>query len=126
MTKLVSGTYECKWHFTDSGGTDSNLMDLTFYSNDPNKSGYNDLNDGTTQVQQIAGIGDEAYWFQAVQGLATPTLVAHKGDATCVVDVPADPADTTIKYTGSLNIDPADAKDFVLKMAPLCTEIFRN
>lgn len=119
-----STTYSCKWLYTGADGTSSNGMQLTFYVADGDKSNYDDLNDGTVQAQPISAIGDEAYWFQAVEGMATPTLVAHKGSSTCVVDAPADPADTTIKYTGSLNIDPSDAKDFVVKMGTLCTEIF--
>ena len=121
-----STTYNCAWDFVGADGSADNDIHLTFYMADDDKSSYENLNDGTVQTTPLSGVGDEAYWFQAVAGGATPTVVAHKGSATCVIDAPADPADTTITYTPPLNVSSGDAATFAVKMGVICTEIFAN
>jgi len=101
------------------------------YDNDSDLSAYNNLHlngqGGSGTDQSISGIGDKAYWNEALDGKSPPELIAHKGNITCVIQSP-DPPDTTCKSTtdqsGLPAFAPADALAYVQLMGKVCNDIF--
>jgi hypothetical protein len=111
--------------FADSGEG----IKVERYDNDASKSSYNNLhgNDAGSTDHSIQGVGDEAYWNEAIDGKAPPELIAHKGNVTCVIQSP-DPPDTTCKTTDDGSGIPAfsnsDALAYVQLMAKVCNDVF--
>jgi hypothetical protein len=107
----------------DGGQLDMQVL----YGADADKSLYNQENGGSTH--SIAGIGDEAYWVEAVPGASIPELLAHKGDETCIVS-PPEPPDTTCKTTPSTEspliytVADSDALASVQLMGTVCDDVF--
>jgi len=92
--------------------------------NDADKTSYNNLA-GTTD-HQLSGVGDEAYWNEALAGNSPPYLVAHKGVVTCVIGSEA-PPDTTMKTTlngAPFTVTDEDALAYVNLMGKVCNDIF--
>ncbi len=74
----------------------------------------------------ISGVGDAAFWFEPVPGHTTPQLASYKGSVACDV-APADPADTTLVYTGTppiVTVADSDAAAYAQKEAALCRDVF--
>ncbi len=117
VTPVVNNPGECSWYGGD--------IKIDIYANDPTQKYYqNPVNGpGTTPV---TGVGDQAQWFAPVPGATTPWVEAHKGSTTCTVS-PADPAETTIPYTGTpplVTIATADSVAYAAKEGVLCNDIF--
>jgi hypothetical protein len=102
----------------DGGG-----LTVSISPNDTTKKDYSDLGHGPA----LAGVGDEAMWFQPFAGATIPTVVSHQGSTTCTVQVGADVPTTTIDYTGKdpfFKITPTHAAAYAAKMGVLCAEVF--
>ena len=113
--------------FADSGEG----VKVEHYDNDANLISYNNLHQdgggGSGPDHAISGVGDMAYWNEALDGKAPPELIAHKGHVTCVIQSP-DPPDTTCKSSTDQSGLPvfaeADAEAYVQLLAKVCNDIF--
>ena len=113
--------------FADSGEG----IKVEHYDNDANLTSYNNLHQdgggGSGPDHQLQGVGDMAYWNEAIDGKAPPELIAHKGNVTCVIQSPM-PPDTTCKTTDDGSGIPAfaesDALAYVQLMAKVCNDVF--
>ena len=118
-----TGIGECHINF---GGSDSGVTDLPvdYYLNDSALTAYNTLSGGNDH--QISGIGDQAYWNEAVDTESPPQLSAHKGSVTCTIQSNA-PPDTTMKTTaGGLvgyTVTDSDALAYVQLMGKICNDV---
>lgn len=113
-----SGIGECVWH--NSGEP----VQVDYYPQDNDKSSYMNLSNGNDHA--ISGIGDEAYWNEAVDGKSAPQLSARKGTTTCVIQS-NDPPDTTMKVTqngATYTVTDADALAYVQLMGKVCNDVF--
>jgi hypothetical protein len=76
---------------------------------------------------ELAGVGDAAYWNEPAPGQSTPQLEARKGAETCFIQS-NNPPDTTLKTTGTapygLTVTDADALAYVQLMAKVCEDVF--
>ena len=117
-----SSYFACVFHF--SGGSGS--FSFTWDPGDAGLSSYNTLKGNADHA--ISGIGDMAYWNEAVPGHTSPSLEAHKGNATCTIQS-NDPPDITMKASPASGIyqmtvtDP-DALAYVQLMGKVCNDIF--
>jgi hypothetical protein len=112
--------FECAWN--------QGAITVTVYLGDTTDKYYNDQasNAGPDGSGSLS-VGDKAVWFQPVPGRTVPAIVSHEGSNTCVVQLSADPPDTTVAYTGSapfFTVKPADAEAYAAKEGQLCTEVF--
>ncbi|MGH2464393.1 MAG: hypothetical protein ACRDGI_02945 [Candidatus Limnocylindrales bacterium] len=108
--------------YTFSGGTTT--FSFTWAPDDSDLSSYNTLKGNADHA--ISGVGDEAYWNEAIPGRSTPSLEAHKGDATCSIQA-NDPPDVTEKTTqgnAEFTVTDADALAYVQLMGKVCTDVF--
>lgn len=113
--------------FADSGEG----IKVEHYDDDAAKTAYNNLHldggGGSGTDHPLQGVGDEAYWNEALDGKAPPELIAHKGNITCVIQSP-DVPDTTCKTTDDGSGLPAfaesDAEAYVQLMAKVCNDVF--
>jgi hypothetical protein len=113
-----TGIGECLFH---NAGQD---VVIDYYTNDADQSSYKTISTGNDQ--QIAGIGDEAFWNEAVPGRTPPELAARKGNETCVIQS-NDPPDTTLKTTptaSGFTVSDADALAYVQLMGKVCNDVF--
>jgi hypothetical protein len=114
--------YACGYQF--SGGTTS--FSLTWDPGDAGLDSYNTLKGNADHP--VSGIGDMAYWNEAVADHTSPDLEAHKGNATCTIQS-NDPPDVTMKTTPATGIyqftvTDADALAYVQLMGKVCNDIF--
>ena len=70
----------------------------------------------------------QAYWNEAVAGISIPSISAHKGNVTCVIQ-PPDPPDSTCKTVTGDNplgyaITEADATTFAQLLGKVCNDVF--
>ena len=114
--------FACGYQF--SGGTTS--FSLTWDPSDADLTSYNTLHGNGAHT--ISGIGDMAYWNEPVPDHTSPSLEAHKGNATCTIQT-NDPPDITMKTTPATGIykftvTDADALAYVELMGKVCNDIF--
>ena len=79
-----------------------------------------------TPGHDVAGVGDQAFWFAPVEGHTTPWLESYKGSVACEVS-PADPDQTTLTYTGNppiVTIANSDATAYAQKEGVVCNDVF--
>jgi hypothetical protein len=79
-----------------------------------------------TPGHEVSGVGDQAFWFAPVEGHTTPWLESYKGSVACEVS-PADPADTTLVFTGNppiVTIADSDAAAYAQKEGAVCNDVF--
>ncbi len=122
----IGANFQCKYELTDSKGTKNNDTHATLYVSDANEKQYGLLKTqfpGDT-FYDLSGVGDKAYWFQAIDGLGVPAVVVHKGDASCVVQVADALENTTCTYTSTQSVSQADGEAYALKMGKLCDDLF--
>ena len=98
--------------------------DKTFY----NTAAKNGSSDGGQNLHQMAGIGDEAYWFNVDDGsgsavIATPIVNVHKGSATCIVDATSDDQTQFTMPTTKGAIKNTDADAWAVKAGKVCLDI---
>jgi hypothetical protein len=114
--------YACGYQF--SGGTTS--FSFTWDPGDAGLDSYNTLKGNADHA--VSGIGDMAYWNEAVADHTSPDLEAHKGNATCTIQS-NDPPDITMKTTPAsgiyqFTVTDADALAYVQLMGKVCNDIF--
>lgn len=124
ITKTADNStfYDCTYQF--SGGT--NVFSLTWDPGDAGLDSYNTLKGNADHA--VSGIGDMAYWNEAVPDHTSPSLEAHKGNATCTIQS-NDPPDITMKTTAAsgiyqFTVTDADALAYVQLMGKVCNDIF--
>jgi hypothetical protein len=115
------GINDCLFHQPDGSA-----LQVDVYANDPDLKYYKTLS--LPGDHQISGIGDQAYWNEALPGQTPPELIAHKGNVTCVMQS-NDPPDTTLKIvqntsTGLYTVSDADALGYVQLMGKVCNDVF--
>lgn len=121
ISSVSSSIGDCVFHEPD--GSD---LTVTLYSNDPDMKYYNTLS--TSSDSALMGVGDVAYWNEAVRGRTPPYISAHKGNETCVIQS-NEPPDTTLKATvttntGLLTVDDSDALAYARLMGKVCNDAF--
>lgn len=101
-------------------------LDVTIYNSDPDEQYYKTLSLGSSD-HQLSGVGDEAYWNEAVPGRTSPELSAHKGKQTCVIQS-NDPPDTTLKVTitnvqsNLFTVTDEDSAAYAVLMGKVCAD----
>jgi hypothetical protein len=119
-------------------------LEIQTYPDDADKSKFDFLLGGDPTAPDaaipfthaIAGIGDEAYYFEvssddAGTGLSSPNLAAHKSSSTgpspsCGIES-NDPPDTTMKTTAGgvgYTATQADVVAYVQLMGKVCNDVF--
>lgn len=121
-TSDLSSVFACGYQF--SGGTTT--FSFTWDPGDAGLDSYNTLKGNADH--SVSGIGDMAYWNEAVANHTSPDLEAHKGNATCTVQS-NDPPDITMKTTPATGIyqftvTDTDALAYVQLMGKVCNDIF--
>ncbi|HEX4405523.1 MAG TPA: hypothetical protein VH560_11880 [Polyangia bacterium] len=126
-----SGVQACVFNY--SGGSQGDSLQITFNPMDTDKSSYTTLSEGPADGgdngdHPLTGVGDEAYWNEAVPGISIPSISAHKGNVTCVIQ-PPDPPDSTCKTVTGDNplgyaITEADATTFAQLLGKVCNDVF--
>lgn len=120
---VASGPTGCAFLRPGEDATGDNLTaDLR---NDTDGTGYTNLSGA--HDHPLAGVGDKAYWNEAVQGQSAPEVTAAKGKLICVVQTPADVGVLTIAKTGSApiyQVSDAAAAAYSAKLGKLCTDLF--
>lgn len=122
----AKGSYQCRYDVPKaSSGTDNNTL-LSLYGNDASETDYNRLKTSfaDSTFTDLGGVGDKAYWFQSVDGNGPPAVVAHKGSATCVLQVTGTLDLTTLAHTQAVQVSPSDAAAFAGLMGAVCTDYF--
>ena len=117
-----SAFFSCGYKF--SGGTTSFSFDWN--AADADLSSYNTLQGNADH--EISGFGDKAFWNEAVPDHTPPSLIAHKGNATCTI-MANDPPDITMKTTPmtgiyAFSVTDADALAYVQLMGKVCNDVF--
>jgi len=117
-----SSYFACGYQF--SGGTTS--FSFTWDPGDADLTSYNTLKGNADH--SISGIGDMAYWNEPVADHTSPSLEAHKGNATCTIQSndPPDITMTTTPATGiyQFTVTDADALAYVQLMGKVCNDVF--
>ena len=119
--------------FKYSGGSQGDSLQIDYYTDDADKTSYNTLSAGQSDGgddgdHPLSGVGDEAYWNQAVPGISIPQLSAHKGNATCVIQ-PPDPPDSTCKTSPAdtplgIGVTETDGAAFAQLLGKVCNDVF--
>ena len=114
--------YGCEFDY--SGGSQGSSLSVQI---DPVQadSTYANLR-GSGSEHDVSGIGDKAYWIEAVAGHTTPGLTAQKGSVACVI-LPPDPPDSTLKFSGAppmITVADGDATAFVQLLGKVCNDAF--
>jgi len=122
----IGGNFACHFELTDSAGKKDTTTQVNLYVSDPDEKNYSSSK--TTfpndTFYDLSGVGDKAYWFQAIDGLGVPAVMAHKKDASCSVHVADALENTTCKYTGAQNVSKDDGAAYALLMGKLCDDVF--
>lgn len=108
---------------------DNQYMRITVNPEDASSAIYNEeVVEQNVSTTPIAGVGDAAVWAGVLLGgviTSAPTVIAHKGSVTCLVETPGGPDLTIPIDPGPIGgSTPADAAAFAAKTAALCTDIF--
>jgi hypothetical protein len=133
ITSLQDFSAEQSCVFKYSGGSQGDSLMITFNPNDTDKTSYNTLSEGPSDGgdngdHPITGVGDEAYWNQAVPGISIPAISAHKGNVTCVIQ-PPDAPDSTCKTTPAdsplgIGVTESDGAAFAQLLGKVCNDVF--
>ena len=126
-----SGVQSCVFKY--SGGSQGDSLQIIFNPNDADKTSYNNLSEGASDGgdngdHPLSGVGDEAYWNQAVPGITIPSISAHKGNVTCVIQ-PPDAPDSTCKTTPAdtplgIGVTESDGAVFAQLLGKVCNDVF--
>lgn len=133
ITSLQDFSAEQSCVFKYSGGSQGDSLQIDFNTNDADKSSYNNLSAGPSDGgdngdHPLSGVGDEAYWNQAVSGISIPAISAHKGNVTCVIQ-PPDAPDSTCKTTPAdtplgIGVTESDGAAFAQLLGKVCNDVF--
>jgi hypothetical protein len=106
----------------------SGAMTVGLFLDDASLKYYGDQTSNVTSSGSGSlPVGDKGVWFQPVPGHTLPVVVSHKGSVTCIVQLSADPPDTTATFSGKApiyTIEPADAATYAAKLGTLCSDAF--
>lgn len=133
ITQLVDLSDVGSCVFKYSGGSQGDSLQIDIATVDPDKTAYSNLSQGAGDGgdngdHPLTGVGDEAYWNQAVDGVSIPELSAHKGNVTCVIQ-PPDAPDSVCKTTPADNplgigINESDGAAFAQLLGKVCNDVF--
>jgi hypothetical protein len=124
----TGGPESCAFVLPDQDLNGDNLT-VTVFPADSDKQFFNDsvTNLLAGSGSALPGVGQEASWAQPLPGQSAPTVVAHKGSVSCVVQPPADLSVMTIDKTGNppiYDVSASAAAAFATKMGVLCNDVF--
>lgn len=121
----IGDNFDCGFELTDSKGQKNHDTHARFYVSDADEHQYGLLKTQfpTDTFHDLAGVGDKAYWFQAIEGQGVPTVVVHEKDATCSMFVADALENTTCHFTGTQDVSAADATTYATAMGKVCVDV---
>ena len=110
---------------------DTDALQIQLNLSDADKTLYDSANNTPADTHALQGFGDEGYWSAIGSGTgvaqSTPSVVIHKGNATCALTANDVASDLSMPYSQTpppFGIQTSDCDAWAKKAAKVCVEYF--